>query len=245
MTNLESAVKSRDPDRPVVTNNVGVSNYRHNVSDEEGALGDAAVEEIERQRRSFDSWVCIGRAILAFRRRAEIIGGRQTFMQILEERKIAPPLDKGMISRLEKVMAHLGEVQKWRATLTEPQRIAWSSPQSVISRCPVFNADKEKHRAATPRKPTRWQSMQEENLALKKEVERYSRSAGDDCGFSRKDNPKAIAAAIVSALPEHKQRALLAELVSRVGTKKQREAFGLAGDDQPWSSIPTAGGVIA
>jgi hypothetical protein len=212
---------------------VGTTNYRHEVSAEEREKFDAALAVITRIKTTFDDWVIIGDAVVTARKYADRVGARKAFHGLLAEQGIMPPLDKATVSHLEKVMARLPEVRKWREkVLTEHQRIAWASPRSVINRCPVFQIEKEKRRAATPRKPTRWESMQEENLALKKEVERHRRSVGDDCSFSRKDGPKAIADVIESALPEHKQCALLVELVKRFGTKKQREVFGL-GEDVP------------
>jgi hypothetical protein len=224
----------------------GRGNYQFEMSPEEREKFEAALAAVTRIKATFDDWIIIGQATVAARKHADSVGGRKAFHCILAEQRISPPLDKSEISRLEKVMARLPEVLKWRETLAENQQIAWVAPRSIISHCPVFTIEKEKRRAATSRKPTRWESMQEENLALKKEVERHRRSVGDDCGFSRKDGPKAIADVIVSALPEHKQRALVAELVSRVGTKKQREVFSLKDDeDRPVSPIPATNGAAA
>jgi hypothetical protein len=223
----------------------GQSNYRYEMSPEAREKFDAALAAITRIKATFGDWTIIGQAIVAARKHADRVGGRKAFHCILAEQRISPPLDTSEISRLEKVMARLPEVLKWREALAENQQIAWAAPRSIINHCPVFAIEREKRRAATSRKPTRWESMQEENLALKKEVERHRRSVGDDCGFNRKDGPKAIADVIVSALPEHKQHALIAELVSRVGTEKQREAFGLKDDDRPASPIPGTNGAAA
>jgi hypothetical protein len=43
---------------------------------------------------------------------------------------------------------------------------------------------------------------------------------------------------LTRGLTEHKQHAVMKELVRKLGTRKQREAFGLKDDDQPASPIP-------
>ena len=53
-----------------------------------------------------------------------------------------PALEKGTVSRLERIMASLDEVLEWRHTLTPQQRFEWSSPRSIISHCPAFRPAK-------------------------------------------------------------------------------------------------------
>jgi hypothetical protein len=240
IANLNSASKPHDlalgPDRSVVTNNRDAGNYRHNVSDEERALGDAAVEEIERQRRSFDGWVCIGHAVVAFRHRAEIIGRRRTFMEILEERRIVPPLDKGMISRLERMMKHLDEVQKWRAICTKPQRIAWSSPQSIIQRCPVFR--KPEPVDGAPPKLTRSEKAEQAlSEALGREHEKDKEIArlkqdNSDFRFRRQDKRADVYGGLKRTFSKGVLLGLAADIIKDFGTRKQREAFGLKDDGE-------------
>ena len=176
-------------------------------------------------RATFDDWITIGHAIVAARKYADRERGRKAFQYILADQRIMPPLGKPEISRLERVMAHLSEVRKWRETLADNQLIAWASPRSIINRCPTFTVEKERRRAATPRKPTRLESALEENAALKAEVESYRRVG--DCGFSRQDRATDIAGVLMSGLPEPKQRAVMKELVRKLGTRQQRKAFGL------------------
>jgi hypothetical protein len=237
--NLSSPERNRiphDPSGSVVTNNRDEGNYRHNISDEERALGDAAVEEIERQRRSFDSWVRIGHAVAAFRRRAEIIGGRQTFMQILEERKIVPPLSKAMISWLERIAPRLYDVQRWRATLTEYQRIHWSSPQSIVQRCPVFRKPKSVN--DDPPKPTRAQKAEQalsDALCREHEKDReIARLKQDDSDFRfrRQDKRADVYGGLKRTFSKGVLLSLAADIISDFGTRRQREVFGLKDPDE-------------
>jgi hypothetical protein len=79
--------------------------------------------------------------------------GREAFMRVLEAYGIMPPLEKGTVSRLERIMASLDEVEEWRQTLTPKQRIEWSSPRSIISHCPAFRPARpqETKRRSSPR----------------------------------------------------------------------------------------------
>jgi hypothetical protein len=119
---------------------VGTTNYRYEISPEDREKFDAAAAAIIRMRATFDDWITIGHAIIAARTYADRLGGRKAFQDILAEQRIMPPLDKAEMSRLEKVMAHLAEVQQWRETLAENQQIAWASPKSIINRCPAGTA---------------------------------------------------------------------------------------------------------
>jgi hypothetical protein len=98
----------------------------------------------------------IGHAVVAARKYAERVGGRQTFHNVLAEQQIMPPLDKATISRLEKIMGRLNDVVTWQATLPEHQRIAWAGPTSIINRCPSLQPPPP----SAPRKPTRLESAQ-------------------------------------------------------------------------------------
>jgi hypothetical protein len=223
----------------------GRGNYQFEMSTEEREKFDAALAAVTRIKATFDDWIIIGQAIVAARKHADRVGGRKAFHCILTEQRISPPLDKSEISRLEKVMTRLPEVLKWRETLPENQQIAWAAPRSIINHCPVFAIETEKRRAATPRKPTRLQSAQEENRNLKIEVARYRDAADGDYGFSKKDSARDIVDLHMRVHSEHKQRAIMAEFVRRLGTKRQREEFGLKDDDRPPSPIPATNGAAA
>jgi hypothetical protein len=187
-------------------------------------------------------WITIGYATIAARKHADRVGERKAFQHILAEQRIMPPLDKAAVSHLERVMARLPDVLKWRETLTEHQRIAWATPRSIINHCPIFKIEKERRRAVAPRKATRLENALEENAALKIEVESYRRVG--DFEFSSQDRAADIAGLLCRGLNEHKQRAVMKELVRKLGTAKQREAFGLEDDDQP-ASLPAANGAAA
>jgi hypothetical protein len=211
-------------------------NYRYELSADDRTKFDAALAAVRRIKVAFDDWIIVGHAIVAARKHADRVGGHQTFRNILIEQQMMPPLDKATISRLEKIMAHLDAVMNWRATLTEHQRLAWAAPTSVVNRCPALRP----RPSSVPRKPTRLESAEGEKRALIIEVERYRR--GNDFGFRKEDRPADVADGLTRVFSEHKQRALMLELVRRLGTKRQREAFGINepcdGADKPWGHSP-------
>jgi hypothetical protein len=188
-------------------------NHHYELSSEDREKVDAALAAITRIKASFDDWVIIGHFVLAARKHADRVGNRRTFQTILAEQRIMPPLDKATVSRVEKFMARLPDVVKWRATLTEAQRFAWSGPTSIVNHCDVFKLEKEKQRAATSPRPTRLDN------ALS--------------SFNRKDQADDIVAVLTRGLTPHKQRRVMIGLVSKLGTAKERNAFGLTDDGQP------------
>jgi hypothetical protein len=214
------------------------SNYLFDdLSTDERKIFEDAASAIRHIETLFvEKWLPVGRAVALARECAKRINQNNAYLQILQERGIS--IDGPTCSHLLRIMDNLDAVLRWYGALPANKRREWTHPRSVVRHCDLFNPPKP----SAPKRPTRLDNALEENRALKIEVESYRRSVGDDCGFSRKDRPAAIADVIVSALSEHKQRALAAELVRRVGTQKQREAFGLGGDDQPASPFPAANG---
>jgi hypothetical protein len=137
-----------------------------------------ALEAVKRIKAQFEDWLTIGHAVVDVRSYANRVGGRQTFMKTLRGCGIMQSLDKGTVSRLERIMNSLDEVKSWRHTLTQQQRLAWSSPRSIVSRCPAF-------RPARPQepKPSPLTKMKEELAAsLQREHDltiRLSKADGD------------------------------------------------------------------
>jgi hypothetical protein len=98
--------------------------------------------------KTFDTWCTLGKAIVTLRRKADAIGGRDTFLRLLDQNGLSQ-IDEGEISRLKRIMAHIEEVRTWHSSLGSlNKQIAWSSPSSVIRHCPIFAKPKE------PKAPT-------------------------------------------------------------------------------------------
>jgi hypothetical protein len=132
---------------------------------------------------------------------------------------------------LLRILENRDTVLQWYDPLSASDKFKWSTPRSIINHCPVFKIERERRRVAMPRNPSRLENALEENAALKTEVERYRR-AGDDYGFRKEDRPSDIVGVLTRALSEHKQRCVMNELVRKLGTRKQREAFGFKDEDR-------------
>src|SRR5262245_4354439 len=87
--------------------------------------------EIPHFRKTFDSWVKMGMAVITARDITDRRGGPvKMIRQIIEQQGsviVGPD-----VSRLLRIMPKIEEVKRWRATLTEHQQIAWSSPTTIL-----------------------------------------------------------------------------------------------------------------
>jgi len=86
-------------------------------------------------------------------------------------------------------------LEAWRATLTEKQRLEWSSPDTVFRRCPVF----KKPKAATAEvRPSPYARLQEANAELQIELHEVKRRAADGDLFDlENDRIETIAGTII------------------------------------------------
>jgi hypothetical protein len=82
--------------------------------------------------------------------KAEVIGGKSTFRR-LREREGYGGINKARVTRLLVVLEHEHEIGTWRAGLTDHQRFAWSSPESILNRATDANG----RRLFPPKKPTK------------------------------------------------------------------------------------------
>jgi hypothetical protein len=109
-----------------------------NLDVEETALFDAARAAVVTLKKTFETWVVIGRAVVAARKRANRIGGGKTFRRILEQQGLGVVAPPATATRLERIMAKLPEIETWRAGLTENEAFQWASPSAVFKHCPAL-----------------------------------------------------------------------------------------------------------
>jgi hypothetical protein len=115
-------------------------------------LFDNARAALVTLRKTFETWIVIGKAVAAARARADRIGGGKTFRRILEQQGLGE-LPPATATRLEQVVARLDEVTVWHSGLPGNRQIAWASPSAVFKHCPVFA--KERTAARPDMKPRR------------------------------------------------------------------------------------------
>jgi hypothetical protein len=131
-----------------------VQHKEENTSDELTIFATARAAG-EGLRRTFDTYMSIAAAVRIARNHADAPPGGTKKVRGSRFRKILDEQGLGHIatndaSQLLKVQSKLPEIRKWRAGLTDVQRIRWSSPQSVLNRAPCFRPD-GKIRGPAPR----------------------------------------------------------------------------------------------
>jgi hypothetical protein len=197
--------------------------YRSNAPESEAlALGDIQIFEAARSaigllKKTFDTWITIGRAVVRARDIADRRGGGKTFMRLIEQQGLGRIVDKATASRLERIMERLPEVTAWHETLTEKQRIDWAAPTTIIKRCPVFatpKPDADQPKPLTPAEKDR-QALAvalDENHKLRQQL--TNREDGDR--FKPSDSAKDIAAVLVGMFSPHKAEDIARSMLTLV-----------------------------
>ncbi len=145
-------------------------------------LARAAVNEF---KKSFESWMTIGLAIVVARKHANATGGKrkkEEFLRILERQGISIALGmtassiRSTAQRLEKIMEHELEVRAWHNGLCEAEKIAWASPTAIYKHCHVFQrkAELDGEKERQERKPTPTERIKELEIVLEAEKEAHA-----------------------------------------------------------------------
>jgi hypothetical protein len=108
------------------------------VTLDDHAVFEAARNAVTLLKKTFETWIVIGKAIVRARDIADRRGGGKTFMRLIEQQGLAPLVNKTTASNLLRIMEQLPEVTKWHETLTDKQQIDWAAPTTILKRCPVF-----------------------------------------------------------------------------------------------------------
>jgi hypothetical protein len=73
----------------------------------------------------------MGRGLQLLRKKADLLGTRNAFNDLRGQHGLGNRFfNKTQVSKLLRVMENLEAVEKWRATLTEKDRIRWASPDA-------------------------------------------------------------------------------------------------------------------
>ena len=204
-----------------------MGNRQTNAPESEAlGLGDIEVFEAARSavallKKTFDTWVMIGRAVARARTIANERGGGKTFMRLIEQQGLAKIVDKATASRLERIMDNLWEVTKWHEGLTERQKIDWSAPTTVIKRCPVFTKPKPAKETLSPMPQLKQANivLQEENHQLKQ------REDGDR--WKPTDTAQDIARVMVDTLSPSKVKDVAKHMLEMLKGRASRAEKGL------------------
>ena len=197
---------------------------------EETEVFEAARQAAAYLRRSYEKWVDIGKAVMLARDMANRWGGgTRMIRRIIEQQELGSVVAGPDISRLLRIMPRIEEVNAWRATLTDRQKIDWASPTTILRRCPAFRdpTPPRDNNQMTPAERDRQELARvvEENHRLQAEL--AHRDDGDR--FRPTDTADDIATVLVGMFTKTKAR----DIADRIRAKlRQRE---------PASAVPTEG----
>jgi hypothetical protein len=105
---------------------------------EDQTIFDNARSAIVSLKKTFESWMTIGKGVVRAREIADRRGGAKTFMRLIEQQGLASIVNKATASNLLRIMERYADVVRWHESLTDRQRIDWAAPTTIIKRCPIF-----------------------------------------------------------------------------------------------------------
>jgi hypothetical protein len=147
--------------------------------------------------------------------------GRQTFMRIIEQERLAPLVDKSTASRLEKIMAKLPQVTAWRETLTESQQLQWASPVAVLRHCPAFAKPKSENNNKPLSPMAKLKKEYEELEGANMDLQEQLHKQGE---WEPTDPVETIASALIEALTTQKARQVAEQMLNTLKKKNARAA---------------------
>jgi hypothetical protein len=176
---------------------------------EEVEVFEAARQAAAYLRRSYEKWVDIGKAVMLARDMANRWGGgTRMIRRIIEQQNLGSIVDGPEVSRLLRIMPRIEEVNAWRATPTDRQKVDWASPQTIIKRCPIFRnpTPPRDDNQMTPAERDRQELARvvEENHELRRQLE--VRDGGDTFN-PRTSTPKEIALALFGQFQPYRGKA--------------------------------------
>jgi hypothetical protein len=197
---------------------------------EEHTIFDNARQAITLMKRTFETWVVIGRAVDTARKRAVRLGGRQTFRRIIEQQGLGDIVDKATASRLLRIMDNLPDVEKWRQGLTARQQINWAAPTAVFAHCSLF----KKPSVPDDQKPLSPLAQHKQSIAVLEEknhkLEQQLRQREDGDLWKPSDSARDIARVMVGALSQNKATEVARQILELLGKVKagrmSKEALG-------------------
>lgn len=192
--------------------------YRSNAPESEAmSLDDTAVFEAARQavtllKKTFETWVVIGKAVVRARDIADRRGGGKTFMRLVEQQGLGKIVNKTTASTLLRIMDRLSEVVAWHETLTDRQKIDWAAPTTILKRCPVFATPKPD---PVDRPPTKAEQDRIALAAALEEIERLKRQKADE-RFTPTDTAENVAVTLVGMFSPTKAKAIAQRVLALI-----------------------------
>ena len=172
-----------------------------------------------RSNATWDDWKQVGKAHVIGRHNAMIearvnapIGRRYNEAFGTWQREFGfENLDQGDRARLFEVMGHLAEIEAWLATLTTSERLRLNHPTTVLRKWKGSTVVPNPN--ATP-KPSPQAKLKAANIELQEELHRLKRH-GDGNAFTKNDNARAIAVAIIGTFDGLSNKTAKVEAIAR------------------------------
>jgi hypothetical protein len=197
------------------------------LTEDDRVLFEDARLALQKLKITFEKWVTIGHAVVRARVIATSHGGRNTFQRLLIQQSLSEIVgDKGSLSRLEKIMAHLPDVQAWRFTLTDGQKIDWAAPNTVFRRCPLFNRPCGRPEDGSAPTVSLMSRLKQENEEFAHKIaDLEERLAAADAGslFHRSDSAKDIARVVFDTVGSARKAIETAKEITQLA--KAAQAF--------------------
>jgi hypothetical protein len=191
---------------------------------EDEVLEAARVEWAALKKRTFASWMAIGKGIRILRQRADRLGGRKTFQRLMAEQgfRINGPksewqFDKTTAIRLLKVMEQETEVRIWHDGLDSVRQAEWASPNAILRHCPIFAKPKRDE-------PSPYERLKRAHVAALEEIEQLKQQGSEHLFDPNNTSDRQIAETMIGRLEGWHGRArrvarLMLEIID--GPKKQ------------------------
>jgi hypothetical protein len=176
-------------------------------------------EAMARKRRGWADWIAIGEALQVGR--AEVMRDAHTnqptgrrYEKAMAEWLVAngfKEIDKGVRSRLLECLQHRTEIDQWLSRLTDGERFRFNHPNTVLKRWKGSTVVPDPN--ATP-KSSPQAKLKAANIELQEELHRLKRH-GDGNVFTKDDNTKAIATAIIGTFDGLSNKTTKVEAIAR------------------------------
>jgi hypothetical protein len=172
-----------------------------------------------RSNATWNDWKQVGKAHVIGRHKAMIeagvnqpIGRRYNQAFGTWQRQFGfENLDQGDRARLFEVMGHVEEIDAWLATLTISERLRLNHPTTVLRKWKGSTVVPNPN--VTP-KPSPQAKLKAANIELQEELHRLNRDGGGNA-FTKNDNTKAIATAIIGTFDGLSNKTTKVEAIAR------------------------------
>jgi hypothetical protein len=176
---------------------------------EDEALEAARTEWATLKKRTFASWMIVGKGIRTLRQRADRLGGRKTFQRLMAEQgfridgpKSERQFDKTTAVRLLQVMEQETEVRIWHDQLSPARQAEWASPNAILRHCPIF----AKPKPADP-SPSPYAQLKQAHMVLLEENEKLKQQGTEHLFDPENSTDREIAVAMIGRLEGWRGRA--------------------------------------